>query len=85
MSKDADTVDILDTTEELMKEGLNKKMKSLQEEQTAKLEEMEVEHKKDVIHMEEELRNATDRGMSSVEKQMEEQKQKVLPSSRRQS
>ena len=77
MSKDADTVDILDTTEELMKECLNEKMKSLEEEQTGKLEEMEVEHKKDVIHMEEELRNATDRGMSSVEKQMEEQKQKV--------
>ena len=77
MSKDADTVDILDTTEELMKEGLNEKMKSLEEEQTTKLEEMEVEHKKDVIHMEEELRNATNRGMSSVEKQMEDQKQKV--------
>lgn len=77
MSKDADTVDILDTTEELMKESLNEKMKSLEEEQTAKLEEMEVEHKKDVIHMEEELKNTRDRGMSSVEKQMEQQKQKV--------
>ena len=78
MLKDADTVDILDTTEELMKEGLNEKMNSLEEEQTAKLEEMEVEHKKDIIHMEEELKNATTRGISSVEKQMEQQKQKVL-------
>lgn len=78
MSKDADTVDVLETTEELMKESLNEKMKSLEEEQTVRLEEMEVEHKKDVIHMEEELKNATNRGMSSIEQQMEQQKQKVF-------
>ncbi|CAB4038279.1 Hypothetical predicted protein, partial [Paramuricea clavata] len=76
MSKDADTVDVLETTEKLMKENLNEKMESLEEEQTVRLEEMEVEHRKDVIHMEEELKNATNRGMSSIEQQMEQQKQK---------
>jgi hypothetical protein len=78
MTKDADTVDILETTEELMKESLNEKMKSVEEGQTVRLEEMEVEHKKDVIHMEEELKDATSRGVYSIEKQMEQQKQKVL-------
>ena len=77
MSKDTDTVDILETTEKLVKENLNEKMKSVEENQTVRLEEMEVEHKKDVIHMEEELKNAKNRGISSIERQMEQQKQKV--------
>ena len=61
-----------------MKESVSGAMKSLEAEQTARLEEMEVEHRKDVIHMEDELKNATNRGISSIEEQMEQQKQKVM-------
>lgn len=60
-----------------MMEGLSEEMKSLEEAQTLKLEEVEVEHKKDVLHMEAELNNAKNAGMSSIEQQMEQQKQKV--------
>jgi hypothetical protein len=60
-----------------MKESLDEKMKSLEEKQTVILEEMEVEHKKDVIHMEEELKNATNIGISTIDKQMEQQREKV--------
>lgn len=77
MSKDTDTVDILEITKERMMEGLSEEMKSLEEAQTLKLEEVEVEHKKDVLHMEAELNNAKNAGMSSIEQQMEQQKQKV--------
>lgn len=68
---------MLETTEELMKEGLIEKMQSLEEIQTSKLEDMEIKHKKDIFHMENELQNTKNRGISTIEKQLEIQKEKV--------
>lgn len=60
-----------------MKEGLIEKMQSLEEIQTSKLEDMEIKHKKDIFHMENELQNTKNRGISTIEKQLEIQKEKV--------
>lgn len=68
---------MLETTEELMKEGLIEKMQSLEEIQTSRLEDMEIKHKKDIFHMENELQNTKNRGISTIEKQLEIQKEKV--------
>lgn len=60
-----------------MKEGLIEKMQSLEEIQTSRLEDMEIKHKKDIFHMENELQNTKNRGISTIEKQLEIQKEKV--------
>ena len=77
MSKDQDAVEILEKTNELLKETSSEELRSLEEEQTQRLEELAVENMNEVLDMEKELKNAEDASVAHIEKQMEHQKEKV--------
>ena len=77
MSENEDAVEILENTDQLMKETSSQEMDALQEQQEQQLEEIAVENVKEILDMESELQTAKNAGVREINGQMEEQRKKV--------